>query len=91
MTAYAGVMLCRARNLPFGEFLRVRRRRGGQGELKRCAPPGVAGNPQPAAVRLNDRATDGQPHSSPFIFGRKECLEDLVRLLLGQAHTRIAH
>src|SRR5260370_38805424 len=41
-------------------------------------------------MRLNDRPTDGQPHTSPVILGRKECPEDLVCLLRGQSHTRIA-
>jgi hypothetical protein len=29
-------------------------------------------------MRLDDRATDGQPHTGPVILGRKECPEDLV-------------
>ncbi|MEA2263445.1 MAG: hypothetical protein QOJ51_6270 [Acidobacteriaceae bacterium] len=37
----------------------VRRDRGGQGELKSCAPPGSTGSPQAAAVRFNDRPADG--------------------------------
>ena len=61
----------------------VRRDRGGQGELKSCTPRGVAGGPQAAAMRLNDRPTDGQPHTRPVLLGRKECPEDLVRLLRG--------
>src|SRR5260370_19852394 len=64
--------------------------RGGQGELESCTAPGGAGGPQAAAMRLNDRPTDGQPHTSPLIFGRKECLEDLFCLLRGQSHTGIA-
>src|ERR1700680_4895773 len=68
----------------------VRRDRGGQGELKSCTPPGGAGGPQAAAIRLNDRPTDGQPHTSPIILGRKKCPEDLVRLLRGQSHAGIA-
>ena len=68
----------------------MRCERGGQGELKSCAPPGGTGGPQTAAMRLNDRPTDGQPHTSPVILGRKECLEDLIRLLRGQSHTGIA-
>ena len=70
--------------------LYVRRDRGGQGELKSCAPAGGAGGPQAAAMRLNDRPTNGQPHTSPVILGRKECLEDLVPLLRGQSHAGIA-
>src|SRR5258708_775889 len=61
----------------------VHRDRSGQGELKSCTPPGGAGGPQAAAMRLNDRPTDGQPHTRPVILGRIECPEDLVRLLRG--------
>src|SRR2546430_272778 len=68
----------------------VRRERGGQGELKGCATGGVSVGPQAATMRLNDRPTDGQPHTRPVILGRKECPEDLVRLLRGQSHTGIA-
>jgi len=64
--------------------------RGGQGEPKSCTPPGGAGGPQAAAMRLNDRPTDGQPHTSPVILGRKKCPEDLVGLLRRQSHTSIA-
>src|SRR5882724_7677431 len=63
--------------------------RSGQGELKRCTAPGSAGGPQAAAMRLDDRTADGQPHTSPVIFGRKECIEDLFRLLRGKSHTGI--
>ena len=66
------------------------RDRGGQGELKSCTPALGAGGPQTAAMRLNDRPTDGQPHTSPVIFGRKKCHQDLVRLLREQPHTGIA-
>src|SRR5258707_9159947 len=64
--------------------------RGGQGEPKSGTPPGGSGGPQAAAMRLNDRPTDGQPHTSPVILGRKECPEDLVGLLRGQSHAGIA-
>ncbi len=40
-------------------MLGVRRKRGGQGELKSCTPSGAVGGPQTAAMRLNDRPTDG--------------------------------
>src|SRR5713101_2911941 len=63
--------------------------RSGQGELKRCTAPGSAGGPQAAAMRLDDRTADGQPHTSPVIFGRKECIEDLFRLFRGKSHTGI--
>ena len=69
--------------------LHMGRDRSGQGELKRCTAPGSAGGPQAAAMRLDDRTADGQPHTSPVIFGRKECIEDLFRLLRGKSHTGI--
>src|SRR5438128_12465909 len=72
------------------ERLCVRRDRGRQGELKSCAPPRGTGGPQASAMRLDDRATDGQPHTSAVILGRKESTEDLVRLLRRQSHTGIA-
>src|SRR6266849_6978701 len=58
--------------------------------MKTCAAGRVVGSPQAAAMRLNDRPTDGQPHTSPVILGGKECLEDLFRLLRGQSHTGVA-
>src|SRR5260370_32554507 len=64
--------------------------RGGQGEPKSCTPPGGARGPQAAAMRLNDRPTDGQPHTRPLILGRKKCPEDLVGLLRRESPTRIA-
>ena len=67
----------------------MRRDRGGQGELKSCAASGAAGGPQAAAMRLDDGATDGQPHTGPVILGRKECLEDLLRLLRGESRSGI--
>src|ERR1700730_6832756 len=68
----------------------LRRDRGGQGELKGCGTSGGSVGPQEAAMRLNDRPTDGQPHANPLILGSKECPEDLVRLLRAQSRTGIA-
>jgi hypothetical protein len=65
------------------------RNRGGQGELKSCTAFGGVGDPQAAAMRLNDRPTDGQPHTSSVILCGKKCLEDLVCLLRGQSNTVI--
>src|SRR5580700_5039615 len=69
--------------------LTIEHDRNGQGELKRCTAPGSARGRQAAAVRLDDRTADGQPHTSPVFFGRKECIEDLSRLLRGKSHTGI--
>src|SRR5690606_4660664 len=35
--------------------------------------------PQPSAVRLDDRAADGEAHAHPVLFRRKERLEYLLR------------
>src|ERR1700682_4600393 len=67
------------------------RDRGGQGELKSCAPPRARGAPQTASMRLDNRAADWQPPASPVILGRKECPKNLVRLLRGQSHAGIAY
>ena len=61
----------------------------GQCELKRCATRGVGGGPQAAAMRLNDRSTDGQAHAGSIILGREECLEDLVCLLRRESTTGV--
>jgi hypothetical protein len=68
----------------------VRRDRGGKGELKSCTAPGSTGGPQAAAMGFNDRPADGQPHTGPLIFGRKECLEDFFSLLRRQSHAVVA-
>jgi hypothetical protein len=41
-----------------------------QDELKRCARSGIRSRPQPAAVRLDNRAADPQSHSGALRFGR---------------------
>src|SRR5260370_41470537 len=64
---------------PLGSLC-VRRDRSGQGELKSCNLPGDGGGPQAAAMRLDDRPTDRQPHTVPGPLGSKECPEDLFRL-----------
>src|ERR1700736_6377279 len=69
--------------------LHMGRDRSGQGELKGCTAPGSGGGPQAPAVGLDDRTADGQPHTSPVIFGRKECIEDLFRLLWRKSPTGI--
>ena len=58
------------------------RDRSGQGELKRCTAPGSGGGPQAAAVRLDDGTADGQPHTSPGIFGGKELWSAAVLVIL---------
>jgi hypothetical protein len=53
----------------------------GQDELKCCTRPGIRGRPQPAAVRLDNRAADRQSHSGALSFGRDERTEDLMDLV----------
>src|SRR6202790_2595244 len=95
MSAWQQCRIAHMENRPFGyqvgatEELCVRRGRGWQGELKSCTTPGDTCGPQVTAMRLDDRPTNGQAHTSPVIFGRKECFEDLFRLLRGQSHTGI--
>src|SRR5258708_38268185 len=63
----------------------------GQSELKCCASPGVGGGPQSAAMRLDNGPADWQSHADALSLGGKECIKDLVRLLGGQPHARIAY
>src|SRR5438445_4882929 len=50
----------------------------------------VVGSPHAAAMRLNDRAADGESHTRAVRLGGKERLEDLAPLLRGQPHAGIA-
>src|SRR6266404_1221415 len=70
--------------------LGARRHRGRQGELKRCTPTWGTCGPQAAAMRLDDRAADGQSHTSPVMLSRKKSTEYLVCLLPWQSHSGIA-
>src|SRR6266496_2381495 len=44
-----------------------------------------------SAVRLDDAARNGEPHSSPLRFCGKECLEKLLDHSTGKTRTRITH
>src|SRR5947199_230502 len=44
-----------------------------------------------SAVRLDDAARNGEPHSSPLRFCGKECLEKLLAHPTGKTRTRITH
>src|SRR5207249_997766 len=44
-----------------------------------------------SAVRLDDAARNGEPHSSPLRFCGKECLEKLLDHSAGKTRTRITH
>src|SRR5438132_6556410 len=69
---------------PLGSLC-VRRDRSGQGELKSCTLPGGTGGPQAAAMRLDDRATDGQPLPGPVILGVKDGPKNLAAFSRGQS------
>lgn len=60
-----------------------------QCELKACARPGVVNSPQPATMRFDDRAADGQPHAGTMGLGGEERREDLVRRVHGETGARI--
>src|SRR6266478_10046807 len=59
-------------------------------DVKTRAARRVVRGPQAAVVRFNDGAADGQSHTGSMKLRRKECIEDLVRLLQGQPHAGIA-
>ena len=63
---------------------------GGQSKVKTCAARRVVGSPQAAAMRFNDGSADPKPHAGAVLFGRKEGLKDLIRLLRGQPRAGIA-
>src|SRR5256885_3112152 len=63
---------------------------GGQNDVKTRAAWRVVRGPQAAVVRFNDGAADGQSHTGSMRLRRKECIEDLVRLLQGQPRAGIA-
>src|SRR5437764_13626363 len=44
-----------------------------------------------SAVRLDDAARNGEPHSSPLRFCGQECLEKLLAHPTGKTRTRITH
>jgi hypothetical protein len=54
---------------------------GRQSEVESRAPSGIGRGPQTATMRLNNGTADRQAHPGALRFGRKECIEDLVRLL----------
>jgi len=61
--------------------------------MKSRAAPGVRRGPQTAAVRLDDGSADrliGSPMPVPSALVVKKGLENLLRLLRRQSHTRIA-
>jgi hypothetical protein len=64
-------------------------RLAGQRELKSRAPSRVGGRPPAAAIGLDDRSTDREPHAGALRLGREECTEDLVYFFaLGAPHRR---
>src|SRR5713101_5870978 len=53
---------------------------GRQSEMKCCSSSIVGGRPQPAAVRLHNGTTDGQPHPAALWLGGEEGRKDLVNI-----------
>jgi len=62
-----------------------------QREVPRGATSRVHRRPKPAAVRLDDRAADRQPHPRPPGLGREERVEDLLHPVSGYSHTCVTH
>src|SRR5580692_7722998 len=52
----------------------------GQRKAKRGAFSWVGAGPQAAAMRLDDRPANGEPHAGALGLRGKECAEDLVQL-----------
>src|SRR5215208_453900 len=50
---------------------------------------GVRGGPHAAAVDLDDRTADGEPHPQSVRLGADEVPEDLLQLGLGHADARV--
>src|SRR6266852_3915594 len=62
-----------------------------QSEMKCCSSSIVGGRPQAAAMRLDNRTTDGQSHAAALRLGRIKRRKDLfcLLLLLWQTHARV--
>src|SRR5271156_5408198 len=69
----------------------MRRIFAGQREMKGCAAAGVRGDPQAAAVRLDDRPADRESHAGALWFRGKEWVEDLLRLFWLESRAGIAN
>src|SRR5882724_10966804 len=63
----------------------------GQSELNSCARTCMEGSPQTAAMGLDDRTTDRQPHAEPLRFCRHESGEDAVQVLRVDAPASVLH
>src|ERR1700733_1140864 len=63
---------------------------GGQCETESCAARGIVRGPQAAAMRLDDRPADAQPHARAVSLGGKERTKNLVRLLMWKPLASIA-
>src|SRR5216684_5525019 len=64
---------------------------GRQREIKRCAPSYISARPQTAAMRLDDRPTDREPHAGALRLRGEERLENAVGLPLREPDPRITH
>src|ERR1700678_810907 len=57
--------------------------------MKTCSARMVVRNPEPAAVRLNNRSADAHPHARAVFLGRKESVEYLARLVSRKANSSV--
>src|SRR5438034_3685479 len=76
-------------SLPY--LRRVRSLRGRKSEVEDGAVRPVGGGPQLAAMRLDDRAADRQPHAHPAGLGREEGAEYLIQVVRGDAAAGVLH
>ena len=49
----------------------------------------VVRRPEPAAVGLDNRAADTEPHAGAVFLGRKESIEYLARLVRGKSNSSV--
>ena len=62
-----------------------------QRELKSGASPRIGAGPKTAAMRLNDPAADGEPHTCSIRLGGEKRLKDALRASFGKPNPGIAH
>lgn len=52
---------------------------------------GIPGGPEMAAVGLDNRPGNGQPHTHPLRFACEECVEDVFQVFFGKAGAGVMH
>ena len=63
----------------------------GKRTVKQAPPPSQFSPESDPAMRLDDAASNGEPHSGPFGFCGKEWLEKLLDYSPGKTRTSVAH